>query len=164
MHSINYVNSIQVVRKGVMIFSLQNIKQKLCIKSCKSSLKIFIASEKPRPLRQPLSEQGGSVKCKTDYIYKQYFACFNQQLKKHWAFKDFNAIQGCSQPHSPGWARVPLSSFFPQISIKFSYFSSNFYSFSSSFWPSGWESRPPGKALATPLMPFLNFLRQFASR
>ena len=25
--------------------------------------------------------------------------------------------QGRSQPHSPGWARVPLSSFFPQISI-----------------------------------------------
>ena len=50
------------------------------------------------------------------------------------------------QPHSPGWARVPLSSFFPQISIKFSYFSSTFYSFSSSFWPSGWASRPPEKA------------------
>ena len=34
--------------------------------------------------------------------------------------------QDRSQPHSPGWARVPLSSFFPQISINFSYFSSNF--------------------------------------
>ena len=33
--------------------------------------------------------------------------------------------QGRSQPHSPGWARVPISSFFPQISIIFSYFSSN---------------------------------------
>ena len=32
--------------------------------------------------------------------------------------------QGRRQPHSPGWARVPLSSFFPQISINFSYFSS----------------------------------------
>ena len=59
--------------------------------------------------------------------------------------------QDRSQPHSPGWARVPLSSFFPQIAIKFSYFSSNFYSFSCSFWLSGWASRPPGKALATPL-------------
>ena len=43
----------------------------------------------------------------------------------------------------------------------FPHFSSNFdqfflfflklYLFSSSFWPSGWASRPPGKALATPL-------------
>ena len=30
--------------------------------------------------------------------------------------------QGRSQPHSLGWSRVPLSSFFPQISINFSYF------------------------------------------
>ena len=30
--------------------------------------------------------------------------------------------QGRSQPHSPGWARVPLSSFFPEIVISFSYF------------------------------------------
>ena len=60
--------------------------------------------------------------------------------------------QGRSQPHSPGWARVPLSSFFPQILINFSYFSSNFYLFSSSFWLSGWASRPSGKVLATPLL------------
>ena len=118
----------------------------------------------------------------------------------------FCVIQGRSQPHSPGWARVPLSSFFPQILINLSYFSSNFthflphfgspggrldhpgrpwlrhwcypasqsrvgkgstllifssnfnqfflklYLFSSSFWPSGWATRPPGKALATPLV------------
>ena len=37
--------------------------------------------------------------------------------------------QGRSQPHSPGWARVPLSSFFPQILINLSYFSSNFTHF-----------------------------------
>ena len=37
--------------------------------------------------------------------------------------------QGRSQPHSPGWARVPLSSFFPQILINLSYFSSNFTKF-----------------------------------
>ena len=30
-------------------------------------------------------------------------------------------IQGRSQPHGSGWARVPLSSFFPQISINFSF-------------------------------------------
>ena len=40
-----------------------------------------------------------------------------------------------SQPHSPGWARVPLSSFFPQISINFSYFSSNFTYFLPHFGP-----------------------------
>ena len=28
-------------------------------------------------------------------------------------------IQGRSQPHCPGWARLPLSTFFPQISINF---------------------------------------------
>ena len=32
--------------------------------------------------------------------------------------------QGRSQPHSPGWSRVPLCSFFPQISLNFSYISS----------------------------------------
>ena len=31
--------------------------------------------------------------------------------------------QGRSQPHSPGWARVPLSSFFPQILIIYLIFS-----------------------------------------
>ena len=59
-------------------------------------------------------------------------------------------IQGRSQPHSPGWARVPLSSFFTQVSTNLSYFSSNNLFFSS-FWPYGWATRPPGKALATPL-------------
>ena len=64
--------------------------------------------------------------------------------------------QGRSQPHSPGWARVPLSSFFPKILIFFPYFSSNFSHFFprffSSFWLSGWATRPPGKALATSLL------------
>ena len=60
-------------------------------------------------------------------------------------------MQGRSQPHSPGWARVPLSSFLPQISIYFSYFSSKLYLFSSSILPAGWATRPPGKTLATPL-------------
>ena len=61
--------------------------------------------------------------------------------------EEVSEFQGRSQPHSPGWARVPLSSFFPQILIHFSYFSS---SFSSSFWPSGWATRPPeGPGYAT---------------
>ena len=46
-------------------------------------------------------------------------------------------MQGRSQPHSPGWARVPLSSLFPQIWINFSYFSSNFTYFLPHFGPPG---------------------------
>ena len=34
--------------------------------------------------------------------------------------KNIGFEQGHSQPHSPGWARVPLSYFFPQILINFS--------------------------------------------
>ena len=59
--------------------------------------------------------------------------------------------QGRSQSHRPGWARVPLSSFF---SSNFDYCFSFFlklYIFSSSFWPFGWASRPSEKPLATPL-------------
>ena len=33
----------------------------------------------------------------------------------HPVFLRYIGIQGRKQPHSPGWARVPLSSFFPQI-------------------------------------------------
>ena len=52
-------------------------------------------------------------------------------------------MQGRSQPHSPGWARVPLSSFFPQILINFSYFSSNFTYFLPHFGPpGGWVAHP----------------------
>ena len=54
--------------------------------------------------------------------------------------------QGRSQPHSPGWARVPLSSFLPQISINFPYFSSNFTYF---------DFGPPGGRLAHPGRPWL---------
>ena len=60
----------------------------------------------------------------------------------------------------------------------FPHFSSNFdqfflfflklYLFSSSFWPSGWASRPPGKTLTTPLPSFKkkckNYLRFFHSQ
>ena len=53
--------------------------------------------------------------------------------------------QGRSQPHSPGWARVPLSSFFPQISIIFSYFSSNFSQFLPQFGSPGGRLAHPGR-------------------
>ena len=47
----------------------------------------------------------------------------------------------------PGGQDKKLSSF----SFIFPHFSLNLSPFSSSFWTSGWASRPPGKALATPL-------------
>ena len=50
--------------------------------------------------------------------------------------------QGRSQPNSPGWARVPLSSFFPQISINFS---SNFTYFLPHFGPPGGQVAHPGR-------------------
>ena len=48
-----------------------------------------------------------------------------------------NNKQGRSQPHSPGCARVPLSSLFPKILIIFSYFSSNFSHFLPHFGSPG---------------------------
>ena len=50
--------------------------------------------------------------------------------------------QGRSQPHSPGWARVLLSSFFPQILINFS---SNFSYFLPNFGPPGGRLAHPGR-------------------
>ena len=50
----------------------------------------------------------------------------------------------------PGWQEFN----FPHFSSNFDQFFLFFlklFSFSSSFWSSGWGSRPPGKALATPL-------------
>ena len=61
-------------------------------------------------------------------------------------------FQGRSQPHSPGWARVPL------FSLKFG---SSFLTFPQTFLifflilAIRWASRPPGKAMATRLWSFL---------
>ena len=61
----------------------------------------------------------------------------------HMVHMSFPDTQGRSQPHSPGWARVPLSSFFPQILINFSYFSSSFTYFLPHFGPpGGWVTHP----------------------
>ena len=57
---------------------------------------------------------------------------------------DHAQIQGRSQPHSPGWARVPLASFFPQILKNFSYFSSNVTYFLPHFGPPGGRLAHPG--------------------
>ena len=58
--------------------------------------------------------------------------------------------QGRSQPHSPGQAKGPLTSFYPQISIYFSHFSSNFTYFLPHFGS-------PGGRVATTLL-LLNVL------
>ena len=60
--------------------------------------------------------------------------------------------QSRSQPHSPGWARIQLFSFSPSNFDHFFSFFLKPFSFSSSFWLSGWATCPPGKALATPLL------------
>ena len=54
-------------------------------------------------------------------------------------------MQARSQPHSFGWARVPLSSFFPQISINFFFFSSNLTYFLHHFGPPDGRLAHPGK-------------------
>ena len=54
----------------------------------------------------------------------------------------------------PPYSWVGKSSTFLSFSSNFDQFFLDFLKlnlFSSSFWPSGWASRPPGKALATPL-------------
>ena len=53
--------------------------------------------------------------------------------------------QGRSQPHNPGWARVPLFSVFPQVLINFSYFSSNFTYFLPHFGLPGGQVAHPGR-------------------
>ena len=52
----------------------------------------------------------------------------------------------------PGGQEFHFPHLFPQIAINFSLFFLKLNLFSSSFWLSGWASRPPGKALATPLL------------
>ena len=51
----------------------------------------------------------------------------------------------------PGGQDKNVSSIF-LIFLYFPSFFLDFSSFSSSFWTSGWATRPPRKALATPLM------------
>ena len=53
------------------------------------------------------------------------------QLDESWGSVSKSWGQGRSQPHSPGWARVPLSSFF---SSNFDQFSPKLYIFSSPFY------------------------------
>ena len=72
------------------------------------------------------------------------FKFYNHYKCKAWLLYH---SQGRSQPHSPWWASVPLSSYFPQILINFSYFSSNFTYFLPYFGPPGGPTRKgPGYA------------------
>ena len=54
--------------------------------------------------------------------------------------------QGRSQPYSPGWAGVPLSSFFPQTLINSTNFSSNFTYFLPHFGLPGGRLAHPGRS------------------
>ena len=54
--------------------------------------------------------------------------------------------QGCCQPHSPGWARVPFSSFFRQISIIFFIFFLKLPHFCPHFGSPGPSRKGPGYA------------------
>ena len=96
-----------------------------------------------------------SFVCQLDYNCCLYVHSGKLYSQLSW----FIEGQGHSQPDSPEWARagarVPLSSFLPQILNKFSYFSSNFTYFLPHFGPPGGRVAHPGssgKALATPLL------------
>ena len=54
----------------------------------------------------------------------------------------------------PGGQEFHFPHFFPNFDNYFLFFL-KLFSFSSSFWLSGWATRQPGKALATPLAPGL---------
>ena len=70
-------------------------------------------------------------------------------------------LQGRSQPHSTGWARVPLSSFFPQISINFS---SNFIYFLPHFGLPGGRVAQLGRLWLRYCVPKTPFKFQYDER
>ena len=65
--------------------------------------------------------------------------------------KSIRAVASLTVPGGQGSTFLIFSSNFDQFSLFFL----RFYLFSSSFWLSEWASRPPGKALATPLKSML---------
>ena len=85
------------------------------------------------------------------------FYCFLQPFNCSYLWKqlaNFNGSyrndQGRSQPHSPRWARVPLSLFSSNFHHFFKFFIKH-SSFLFSIRPSRWTSHPPKKILAAPL-------------
>ena len=75
-----------------------------------------------------------ALSCRDTAIYS-----FKSLAIAHWV--SWFEFQGRSQPHSPRWARVSLSSNFHTFFLFFLQLSS----FLSSFWLSGWASRPLGR-------------------
>ena len=73
--------------------------------------------------------------------------CYKIKMPKRVVLSPLKArqMQCRSQPHSPGWARVPLSSFSPKFWTFFSYFSSNFSHFLPHFGSPGGRLAHPGR-------------------
>ena len=86
---------------------------------------------------------------------------FVQTLETYWVLpfwiitRSHENIGAANLNNSENTVRGGQGFQFPHFFLKFRsiflIFSLKLYLFSSSFWPSGWASRPPGKALATPL-------------
>ena len=73
-----------------------------------------------------------------------------------------SSLQGRSQPHSPEWARVPLSSFFPQSLINFSYFFSDFTCFLPHLGHPGGRVTHPGRPWLRHWFPVVDFSSQLS--
>ena len=118
---------------------------------------------KPRKLPGALPPDPCQAPVGPTYLSGEY-----ESLKALWIFKDlhmpqpvlWNKVrQAIGKFRAVASLTVPVgkSSTFPIFSSNFDQiflFFLKLYLFSSSFWPSGWASRPPGKALATPLGKF----------
>ena len=80
------------------------------------------------------------------YIYARKPLTLFYLMKEGSRDKINEHAQGRGQPHRPGWARVPLSTFLPQILVNFSYFSSNCTYFHSHFDSPGGRLAHPGRS------------------
>ena len=72
------------------------------------------------------------------YAARNYIEYGRQNINLNFNLK-FSNKQDRNQPHSPGWARVPLSSLFLKFQTYFLFFS-NFPNFSTDFGPLGDDS------------------------
>ena len=76
------------------------------------------------------------------YFFQKNIFIYFTQITKHLTFIFLRYKQARSQPHSPGWTRVPLSSFFLKFWSIFLILPQNLLIFSS-FWFSGWDPGRP---------------------